>query len=289
MQQNLQRIIWLASYPKSGNTWTRAFLGNYLAPKGRKLTINELNTFTTGDVRQDFWDKAWGGPYLGQSVDTCIEMRPKVLRLIAGSKPGTHFVKTHTKIDRIGGFDLIPPEVTAAAIYIVRNPFDVALSLARHISQPVEVAIDRMCDFNAVTASDTGIAEILGRWDAHVHRWTTAPGLPLHFMRYEDMSDDTEATFRSLLGFLQVPVNDGQLRRAIRASSFKELQKQESREGFGERPAGMEQFFSSGKPGGWQSDLTAGQIARIATQFDDAIRKHYPEYLPAIAELTEQA
>ena len=289
MQQNLQRIIWLSSYPKSGNTWTRTFLGNYLAPKGSKLTINQLNTFTTGDVRQDFWDAAWGSPYHGQNLDTCIELRPKVLRLIAQSKPQMHFVKTHTRIDRINGHDLIPPDVTAAAIYIIRNPFDVALSLARHISKPVDEAIDRMADIKAITASDTGIAEILGRWDHHVDSWEGARGLPLFFMRYEDMSDQTEATFRALLNYLQIPINDGQLRRAIRNSSFKEMQKQEAREGFGERPEGMDRFFASGKAGGWQHDLSPDQILRIATQFDGTIRKHYPEYLPQIEQIAGQA
>ncbi len=288
MQQNLQRIIWLSSYPKSGNTWTRAFLGNYLASNGSKLSINELNTFTTGDVRQDFWDAAWGSGYRGQSVEVCIEMRAKVLRLIAASKPQMHFVKTHTKLDRINGHDLIPPDVTAAAIYIVRNPFDVAVSLARHISKPVDHAIDRMTDINAVTASDTGIAEILGRWDDHVHRWNSAPGLPLFLMRYEDMSDRTESTFRSLLNFLKIPVNDGQLRRAIRNSNFKEMQKQESREGFGERPVGMEQFFQSGKPGGWQNKLTSEQISRIANEFGNVIQKYYADHIPMINELAEQ-
>ncbi len=289
MQQNLQRIIWLSSFPKSGNTWTRAFLGNYLAPKGSKLTINQLNTFTTGDVRQDFWDAAWGGPYQGQNLDTCIAQRPKVLRLIAGSKPNMHFVKTHTRIDRINGDDLIPPDVTAAAIYIIRNPFDVALSLARHISKPVDEAIDRMSDVMAITASDTGIAEILGRWDDHVQSWRDAHGLPLFFMRYEDMAAQTEPTFRRLLDYLKIPVNDGQLRRAIRNSSFKEMQKQEAREGFGERPDGMDRFFQSGKAGGWERELTAAQVQRIATEFDGTIRKHYPEYLTRIQQITGQA
>lgn len=279
MQQDLQRIIWLASFPKSGNTWTRAFLGNYLAPKGVRLSINQLNAFTTGDVRQDFWDAAWGSPYHGQSVETGIKLRPKVLRLIAASKNQLHFVKTHTCIDKIDGTPLIPPDVTAAAIYIIRNPFDVALSYARHISGTVDEAIDRMSNAEALNASESQIFEIIGRWDQHVGSWETAPGLPLFFMRYEDMTNDTEATFRALLKYLQIPVNDGQLRRAIRNSSFKELQKQETSEGFSERPETMERFFVSGKSGGWRTQLSAAQKDRIATEFESTLKRHYPEIL----------
>lgn len=279
MQHDLQRIIWLASFPKSGNTWTRAFLGNYLAPKGVRLTINQLNSFTTGDVRQDFWDAAWGGPYTGQSIETGIQLRPKVLRLIAGSKDQFHFVKTHSCIDKLTGVPLIPPDVTAAAIYIVRNPFDVVLSYARHISGTPDEAIDRMCDPEAVNASPSQIFEIIGRWDNHVNSWETAPGLPLFFMRYEDMSSNTEATFRSLLKYLQIPINDGQLRRAIRHASFKELQKQEQSEGFGERPDQMAKFFVSGKAGGWRAELSGAQIDRIASEFESTLKRHYPEIL----------
>ena len=279
MQQHLQRLIWLASFPKSGNTWTRAFLGNYLAPNEAKLTINQLSSFTTGDVRQDFWDAAWGGPYKGQSVETGLKLRAQVLRLIAQSKPQLHFAKTHSRIDRIDGHDLIAPEVTAAGIYIIRNPFDVALSYARHISASVDQVIDKMADPEAVNATPTQIFEIIGRWDHHVHSWETAPGLPLFFMRYEDMVSNTERTFRALLNYLQIPVNDGKLRRAIRNSSFKELQKQERKEGFGERPDQMQQFFVSGRSGNWQRELTPAQIDRIATEFERILKKHYPEIL----------
>ncbi|MEM7211009.1 MAG: sulfotransferase domain-containing protein [Pseudomonadota bacterium] len=279
MQQNLQRLIWLASFPKSGNTWTRSFLGNYLAPDGRQLTINQLNTFTTGDVRQDFWDAAWGSRYEGQTIETGLKLRGKVLRLIAQSKPQMHFAKTHSRIDRIEGHDLIPPDVTAAAIYIIRNPFDVVLSYSRHISASIDETIDRMCDASALNATETQIFELIGRWDHHVHSWKSAPGLPLFFMRYEDMVSQTERTFRALLNFLQIPVNDGKLRRAIRFSSFKELQKQERSEGFGERPENMQQFFVSGRSGDWQRELSAAQIGRITTEFGRILEKHYPETL----------
>ncbi|MEL6999786.1 MAG: sulfotransferase domain-containing protein [Pseudomonadota bacterium] len=283
-QQDLRRIIWLASFPKSGNTWTRAFLANYLAPKGTKLTINQLNQFSTGDVRQDFWDAAWGRAYQNQPIETGVALRPKVLDLIAGSKPSHHFVKTHSRIDRIEGQDLIPSSVTAAAIYIIRNPFDLALSYARHLSISIDEVIERMTSPGGVNITATQIPEFIGRWDNHVSSWTGARGLPLHLMRYEDMQADTEHSFRKLLEFLQIPQDMGGLRRAIRASSFKELQKQERSEGFGEKPAGMDRFFASGTTGGWRSALSADQVRRIGDEFQLALERHYPEMLPEVHE-----
>ncbi len=276
---NLQRIIWVASFHKSGNTWARAFLANYFAPKGAEIGINELFDEVVSDVRQDFFDKAAGKPFKGQGFDDSIRLRPKVQRLIAGSKPGHQFVKTHSKIDRIGPVDLIQPEVTAAAIYILRNPFDLAPSYARHSDVSIDRSIDNMSDSKALTASKTQIFEVLGRWDDHVASWTGSKGLALHVMRYEDMAANPERAFRGLLGFLQAPVNDGQLRRTLRRASFDSLQKQEAKQGFRERPGAMEKFFVRGKPGGWRDELTPAQVARIRAEFLPTLEKWYPEML----------
>ncbi|MEM7188205.1 MAG: sulfotransferase domain-containing protein [Pseudomonadota bacterium] len=279
MQQNLMRIIWLASYQKSGNTWLRAFLANYFAPKGQKLSINQLNRFTTGDVRKDFYDQAAGGVFYGETVEESLRLRGKVQHLIAASKPDHHFVKTHSKIGTFENAPLIAPEVTAGAVYIMRSPFDVVPSFARHSGCSIDEMITRMTNPNAVFGSPDRIYELIGRWDEHIDSWTTAPGLTCHVIRYEDMLADTDAEMRKLLKFLTAPINDSKLKRAIRASSFKELARQEKQQGFGERPAAMDQFFKTGTSGGWRDVLTAEQIGTIRAAFHDTLLKHYPELL----------
>lgn len=280
---NLRRIIWIASFPKSGNTWTRSLLANYFMPKDRAPGINELRRFTTADIRQDFFDKAAGRPFHARDFDEWLEMRPKALRLIAASKPSAHFVKTHSRIDRVGPYDLIPPDVTAAAIYVMRNPFDVAPSYARHLGVDLDAAIEMMTNPKALNASTTNIFEVIGRWDAHIGSWLAAPGLPRHVMRYEDMAADPERAFRGLLGFLQAPVNDGQLRRAIRAASFESMKKQERQKGFVERPEHMESFFTRGTAGGWREDLSPHQVTRLREAFLPALERHWPEMLEETA------
>ena len=281
---SLQRIIWLASFPKSGNTWTRVLLANYFMPPGQAPDINSLYRFTTADVRQDFFDRANGGPFVARDFAHWLETRPKVLRAIAASKPGHHFVKTHCQVRRIAGHDLIVPDVTAAAIYVMRNPFDLALSYARHLGEGIDRTIGRMADRKAMNAGETGIFEMIGRWDDHIASWVEAPGLPRHVMRYEDMVAETEGAFRGLFAFLRMPVQDGQLRHAIRAASFESLQKQEREKGFRERPPAMKQFFATGRAGGWRAALNPAQVARIRAEFLSALERHYPEMLEETAE-----
>jgi hypothetical protein len=286
---DLQRILWLASFPKSGNTWTRSFLAQYFMPPGEAPDINNLRRFTTADVRQDFFDRAAGRPYVGTSIEDWLPVRQKALALIAGSKPGQHFVKTHSRIDRIGGQALIPPELTVAGIYIIRNPFDVAPSYARHMGLDIDGAIRLMTHADAMNVTPSGIFEMIGRWDTHIHSWTTAPGLPLHIMRYEDMTANTERAFRSLLGFLGVKVHDGTLRRAIRATAFSAMQKQEREKGFLERPPQMEAFFAKGQAGAWRDDLTPAQVSALREAFLPMIETWYPELVAETAEIAARA
>lgn len=286
---DLQRIIWIASFPKSGNTWVRTFLANYFQPPGRTLDINSLRRFTTADVRQDFFDRAAGGRYQGRGIEDWMRVRPQALRLIAASKPGHHFVKTHCQIARIGGQDLIPPEVTAAAIYVIRNPFDVAPSYARHLGVDLDTAIGRMTDAQAIQGNAGNVLEFVGRWDDHIRGWTGAPGLPRHVMRYEDMTADAEAAFRGLFRFLRVPVNVDSMARALEAASFDSLRRQEERHGFVERPPQMQRFFHRGRAGGWREDLSPAQVARLRAEFLPVLEKWYPEMLAETAAFAEQA
>ena len=282
---SLQRVIWIASYPKSGNTWMRSLLAHYFMPAGQAPDINNLRNFTTADVRQDFYDAAAGKPFVGKDMQEWVQMRGPALRLIAGSRQGHHFVKTHCQPIVLFNQDLIPPPLTAGAIYMIRNPFDLAPSFARHQSADIDTAIDRMCNPDTVMGTPTGIYDILGRWDDHIDRWTSAPGMKRRVVRYEDLLQKPAKEARGLLtDFLSVKVDSSKLARAVKATSFANMQKQEREKGFTERPAGMKSFFAKGRAGVWQDDLTPVQVGKIREAFLPALEKWYPELLDETAE-----
>lgn len=277
---SLQRIIWLASYPKSGNTWMRSLLAHYLMPPGKAPDINNLRAFTTGDTRQDIFNAAVGGPYKANTVEEWVRVRQKVVQMIAASKPNHHFVKTHCQPIKFFDMELIPASVTSAAIYIMRNPFDLAPSFARHQSTDIDTAIDRMMNPETLMGTETGIYDALGSWNDHVSTWTNAPGLPLHVVRYEDLLEKPARTMRALLkDFLKVPLDQPKLAHAIKATSFDAMKKQEEEHGFFEKPKGMQSFFAKGQAGVWREDLTPAQIERIREAFRPTLEKWYPEIL----------
>ena len=285
---DLHRIIWLASYPKSGNTWMRSLLAHYFMPKGQAPDINNLRQFTTGDGRADFYAMANGGTYDGQGIEDWLRVRPKALRLIAGSKPTHHFVKTHCQAITYMGQDLIPSEVTAAAVYLLRNPFDVSLSYARHMNADVDTAIDLMSRRENIMGSPEHIYDVLGRWDDHIDTWANAQGLAVHVLRYEDMLTKPGPTLRRLLQeFLRVKIDSPKLAYAIKATTFDALKKQEEKLGFVERPASSQSFFTKGTAGAWREDLTPAQVGRIGEEFGDVIAKWYPEMVDETAKFAE--
>jgi len=268
----------------------RNFLAHYLMPANEVPDINNLRKFTTGDVRTDFFDTAAGGKYTGTTPEEWLKVRPAALRLIAASKSNHHFVKTHCPTIKIDGQDLIPPNLTAAAVYILRNPFDLAPSFARHQGADLDTAITRMTDPEMVMGTEQGIFEPLGRWDDHVRVWTEAPGLPLHIVRYEDLHARPGKTFSDLLSkFLRVNVEKPKLARVIKETSFEKMQSQEKAIGFHEKPAGMESFFTKGKSGVWMDDLTPAQVGRIREAFLPTLEKWYPELLKVTAKFSASA
>jgi len=260
------KIVWLASYPKSGNTWMRAFLHNLMLAAPSPHDINRLDELTGGDVDPALYAGIAGRPAESLSVEEAIALRGRVQHSLADAAAGSRFVKTHSALLYIYGCNTIDMGVTAGAIYIVRDPRDVALSFAHHLGQSPERIVDLMATDNAHTdASAAMMPDVIGSWSQHVESWTGNPNPGLHVVRYEDMLRDTQKTFAGVVRFLGLEVAPARLTAALRNSSFKALAEQEKRRGFRERPGQAERFFRKGVAGGWRRELDPG-LARVIEQ-----------------------
>jgi Sulfotransferase domain len=262
-------IVWIASYPKSGNTWIRAFLHNLtrvLNGEAGEQDINEMARFSTWEL-----DKQRYAHFLGYEPDNTIHRaeiaatRHAVHQQIADEAEGLIFIKTHNGLVVDRGHPTINFAVTSGAIYVVRNPLDVVISYAHHAGTTIDKAIDHMALTDIETIGKEGaIYEVLGSWSQHVWSWTRNPNPAIHVMRYEDMLDDPERAFGALARHLLLNPTRRQLKRAIELSSFTRLQAQERANGFRERPPHADQdFFREGRAGQWKDVLTEAQIMRL--------------------------
>ena len=270
-------IIWIASYPKSGNTWMRAFLHNLLLDPPEPARINELTQFTLGDTHPAWYEKVAGAPVHGASHAELARLRPLVHRLFTQVYPDSVFVKTHMALTEIAGTPLITMDYTAGAIYIVRDPRDVAISSASHFGTDIDGAIEMMANAQARTDFNPGnVPQYYGTWSQHVQSWTALPHRALLIVRYEDMLTKPGPTFRKVAEFLNLKPPPERLQKAIRFSSFGEMKKQEEKEGFIERSDLSSAFFRTGKAGQWRDRLTPAQIEKIVAAHGDVMRKfHY--------------
>lgn len=277
------RIVWLASYPKSGNTWVRAFLTNYLADGAAPASINALAGHIASD-RHTF-DEMTGVESSDLSADEAARYRPAAYRLLAAESEATTYLKVHDAVVR-GSVPLIPADATAAAIYIVRNPLDVAVSLASHLDCGIARAVDHVCEGLTLAAGGAAlrsqIEQAVLSWGAHVRSWLDDPGFRVECVRYEDLIDDAVGAFRRILVAAGEPVDDERLARAIRHASFERLQAQEGATGFSERWSSGSRFFRSGRVGQWKHALNDEQVARV-------VAAHRPEmrrlgYLPGLRD-----
>jgi hypothetical protein len=273
------KIIWLASYPKSGNTWLRAFLHNLLRNPPDGYDINKLDDFTLSESAEGWYRLVDDQPRQIYAPAEAAAMRPKVHRHLTKVFPDSIFVKTHCAVMEDHGVPTITFEVTAGAIYVVRNPLDVAISYAHHLGASVDDAITYMAKPSAMSPAGNGhVHELLGSWSEHVESWTAQPSPALHFVRYEDMLTKPQSTFAGIVRFLQLKPPRDRLERAIARASFRVLQEQERRHGFKEKSQVAERFFREGKAGQWQKTLTPEQVERIASAHAEQMRRF--GYLP---------
>jgi len=273
-------ILWLASYPKSGNTWLRAFLHNFLRNPDQSYDINKLMEFTTGESQTVLYRQLDPRPWTEYTREDVARMRPQVHRELTKTFPDTVFAKTHNALLEDMGYPTVNMEVTAGGIYVVRNPLDVAISYSHHLSLPLDEMIDIMGRPGAMTnPSEKNVHEVQGSWSQHVESWTGKPNPRLLVLRYEDMLESPFKSFGAVAKFLGINAPRDRLDKAIKQSSFKVLKNQEKAKGFIERPAKAEAFFRKGEAGQWRHDLTPEQVQRIVSDHREQMERF--GYVPA--------
>jgi hypothetical protein len=262
-----QKAIWIASYPKSGNTWVRVFLHNLmreLRGETQAQSINELSEWTLREGMVRSFQHHLGKPAHEASLAEIAAVRALVQADMVRGHEAPLFVKTHNAVANIEGHPTINFDVTLAAIYVVRNPLDVAVSYAHYSALPVD-------DIIAVMAGSKGgipgghhrVYEYLGSWSFHVASWMSVPHRPVLTLRYEDMLMAPERCFGRLARFLGLKPDATQLQHAIEKSSFQKLARQEAEHGFVERPECAKRFFRSGRAGQWRDVLSPEQVRAV--------------------------
>jgi aryl sulfotransferase len=276
MSKSKKNIVWLASYPKSGNTWFRVFLSNLLSDSLHPVDINDL-TETTISSNRNIIDSYLGIHSSELTVEETDKLRPQVFKRFSDEKEGTAYVKTHEAWTLNSNRNpIFPKEITKGVLYLVRNPLDIAISYAHHNSETIDKTISvlnnnfsKLCETKDKLNIQT--QQQLKSWSNHVSSWIDDSKLPLHIIRYEDMLDHPLESFKSAVDFLNLKYEESEIIKAISHSSFDTLKVMEASDGFKERGMHSEAFFRKGQSNEWETELLQTQINEIV--------KHHKEIM----------
>ncbi len=272
----MSSLIWIASYPKSGNTWLRALFSHYLVADKSEFDINHLLGEMIADSR-DYFDDLIGLPSAQMSMRHIQDLTPIYHELLAKEFGPDRLVKTHQMCRKTSkGQPFFSKASTKAAIYLVRNPLDAAISYAAFINKPIDEMIDLFNKPEAVVSRTSdhithAMPYKLGNWSGHVKSWQDQTEIPVLIMRYEDLLADTISGFRKILEFTGFEVDNKKLEQAVTACRFSALAKKEEKSGFVEMK-NVGRFFRKGVVGDGKKSLTREQIAKIIDSHSEVMQ-----------------
>lgn len=271
------KIAWMTSFPKSGNTWFRCFISALFEGE---IDINKIHTdgiFSNRNLFDSVFD-------VDSRLFSESEVKLKLARLYeyqAQFATQLLWVKVHDAyvLDERKK-PIFPKSVTHKVIYLVRNPLDIVASYANHNACSIEHSIKMMCDKNGYLAPQANginvnnqFPQLMFSWDKHVNSWLDQKALDVIVVRYEDMKKDGLKTFSRVIKKLGFKISDDLIQAAIDLAAFDKLKKAEAKGGFKEKSVRSDSFFRKGQTGGWVKELTKEQAQIIIDNFGDTMKR----------------
>jgi len=258
-------IIWLSSFPKSGNTWLRVFLTNYL--------FSDKKVFSNLNYIREYPNKFFF-ENLSEEINTETEELDLYKHFILSQdrlnlNNEVNFLKTHSCCGTINNYKFTNKENTLGFIYIIRDPRSVAISYAHHSNISYERSTEIITNENNVVFDKDKILTARSSWKTNYLSWLKSP-YPRIIVKYEDLHEDTFGNFKKILffikKFMKIEIDENKIHKNIEKCSFDNLKFEEENFGFSER-WGNDNFFRKGLVDEWKSKLSSNLIKLIEDKF----------------------
>ena len=266
-------IIWIASYPKSGNTFIRSFLSAYYYTNNGEFDFNLLKFI------EQFPDKQFFDGFINDKDDASKKWLPIQRKLIKSKK--VKFLKTHSAYGSYNNNQFTSSEVTLGSIYIVRDPRNIISSLTNHFSLNVDGALNMLLDENrGIKSDDNNFAtySFLSSWSNHLNSWSNIKSFRTIIIKYEDLENNSEKILTDLIRFINNLLNNNKgvdyqkFKKAIETTNFSILKKKENKDGFFEAMFSKKEnkkipFFNLGFKSDWNKVLDKKIVKEIESKF----------------------
>ena len=274
-------IIWLASYPKSGNTWVRSFLSAYYYSNDGKFTFELLKKIKQFPSKEFFDRKLLSVEEASQNwmiAQKKIKDKKKIC-----------FLKTHNVNGAFKGNSFTTTEFTAGAIYIVRDPRNVLTSVMNHYSLGESEGLKMMNSVyrNLRDENDNdnySNYSFISSWSNNYNSWKLSKNINSLFIKYEDLENDKYNTFSKIVNFTnniikkERKIDENKFKQALETTNFEVLQKKEEYEGFDEavyssKEGKMKPFFNLGRKNNYKNLLKPETSKIIESLFEKEMKE----------------
>ena len=265
-------IVWIASFPKSGNTWLRAFLCSYLYMnlESKTFDFGLLKNILRFPSTKKYKDIGVVPKSFEDVAKNWIAVQEKI-----NSNKKINFLKTHNAFGGLKNCPFTNKANTLGAIYLVRDPRDVLISYSRHLEKSIDETLELVLEDDHKgwlnEYKKDVIGEIRGSWAQNYNSWKNFYLTEKIIIRYEDLIKDPFNNFSNIIRYLNklfgLEINDEKIKKCIEITDFNKLKKLEMKTGFVENYSKKELFFNQGKSKQWQDILDEKTVLKLEKKF----------------------
>jgi len=265
-------IVWIASFPKSGNTWLRAFLCSYLYMnlESKTFDFGLLKNILRFPSTKKYKDIGVVPKSFEDVAKNWIAVQEKI-----NSNKKINFLKTHNAFGGLKNCPFTNKANTLGAIYLVRDPRDVLISYSRHLEKSIDETLELVLEDDHKgwlnEYKKDVIGEIRGSWAQNYNSWKNFYLTEKIIIRYEDLIKDPFNNFSNIIRYLNklfgLEIDDEKIKKCIEITDFNKLKKLEMKTGFVENYSKKELFFNQGKSKQWQDILDEKTVLKLEKKF----------------------
>ena len=280
-------IFWIASYPKSGNTWLRALISSYYYSKDGVFNqdlLKKIDQFPTKKYFNGFdYDKKI-------ATDTC-KFWIKAQEKINENKKELKFFKTHNIFGKLNNYDFTNRQNSIGCLYVVRDPRNVFTSLKNHYQLNDDQAIKWMTNdknfiYYVQKFEENGYSDFqfISSWNVNYESWKVQKKIPIKFIKYEDLQNQTYYVFKEIIKFinqivnLKEKVNTDKIKTVLKTTTFEKLKQNEINHGFSESVTSRDDkdkkipFFNLGPKNDWRKIINDDLKAKLENIFENDLK-----------------
>jgi hypothetical protein len=256
-------IFWIASYPKSGNTWLRSLLSSYYYSQDGFFDQELLIQIGQFPEKKYFAEFDYDSSIITDTSKFWISAQDRI-----NQDKKFRFFKTHNVLGSINGNKFTDLNNTVGCVYIIRDPRNVVTSLKNHYEIKDEEALKFMINekkfiYDYQNKNHYGDFQFISSWEKNYQSWNNQSVFPVKFIKYENLYNNTFNVFRDLIEFIEKITNGKnnfdkkKAQNAVQSCSFEKLKSIEKKDGFAESILSKNEskkipFFHLGPENNWR-------------------------------------